>query len=981
MNTPGRSRNFYYVPAGVPVTTALAQALFSEYESGPEKLAECKILLPTRRSCRALREAFLRRSGGHPLILPVMQPLGDVDEDELGLLGFGGFENRLPPAMSRLERQIILTRLVAQKEGFKGRANQAVALAGELGRLLDQIYIEGLSFDALSSLVPEEYSAHWQITIKFLGIVLEEWPEILKERGVMEEAQRRSELLRMLARSWSENPPRFRIIAAGSTGSIPATAELLSVIADLPRGEVILPGLDKDIDEESWEALDETHPQFMMKRLLEKSGMDRTNVALWPGLGENLAGKNKKRRTLAREIMRPAQTSYLWQDCHFKEKDTDVRRYECRGQQEEALVIAMLLRQALEKGEDYTAALVTPDRELARRVAALCRRWNIEIDDSAGQPLSETGTGILLRLLMRACIERVSPVSLLSLLKHELTGTGLKIEDYRACVRALDKSLRGNKPRPGFEGLRSKKLKDQERRLLDHLETILGPLLELREQNESSFNDWLEAHVRAAEDLCSIENLWSGDDGEAAARFLSELRERAHEFPLLGAEDYLGALEQLMGDIDVRPKYGMHPRLSIFGQLEARHIDADLIILGSLNEGSWPPDTGYDPWMSRPMRREFGLPAAERRTGQSAHDFVECFCSGEIVLTRSRKVDGAPAVPSRWLQRLDTVLEASKIDPEAIRKKDFLTYASLIDKAEAVKSYDRPEPRPPQEKRPRRFSVTDIEKWLADPYYIYAKRVLNLYKLDPLEKPFDVIDRGNILHKTLERFVNDYPGDLDENARESFIDIAREELSEYTHNEEVWELWWPRITRIAGWFISHENQWRQRARPLKNEAKGLHTVELPGGKVELKGKADRIDLFHEGGAAIIDYKSGSADKHKASAIKSGKLPQLPLEAWMLANGAFDGAHTVEVKALCYMVLTGASDPGKFEMHEADSLSELANETGNSFCALVRAFDDGSVPYYAVPRPDHPPQYNDYEHLERLKEWVALGETGEAGNGD
>ncbi len=971
-------KNFFYIPAGIPVAAVIAKGLLEEHAGEPEGLGSIRILLPTRRACRAQREAFLRYSGGKALILPRMQPVGDVDEEELELLSADYLSSSLPPAISPLERQILLARLIAGREDFRARMHQAFALAGELGRFLDQLYIEELSFDQLTRLVPEEFSEHWQITIRFLEIIGENWPKILESRGVIDAAERRSRLIRALGESWRDNPPAERIIAAGSTGSIPATADLLGIVAGLPRGELVLPGLDTELDEESWRQLDETHPQFMLRRLLERSGIGRQDVRLWHGAEFFDCCRNRGRELIAREIMRPAATTYLWQGCRLEGGLEGVRRYDCRNQQEEAAVIALHLREALERRPDFTAALVTPDRRLARRVAMACTRWGIRLDDSGGCQLGDTQAGSFFRLLAECVNSGLAPTRLLGLLKHKLAGGGLAMRaaDYRMAVRLLDKeTLRGLRPVGGFEGIRSRFLPDHTAVLIDQIEPILMPSLRLAERQRAPFAEWLVAQIEAAERLAGKERLWSGEDGEAAGRFFTEFYSNSSGLPEVSGEDYLAIAGQLMKGVTVRPEYGTHPRLSILGQLEARLADVDLVVLGGLNEKSWPPDTGQDPWMSRPMRLEFGLPAAERRIGQSAHDFMQCFCSGEVVLTRSLKADGAPAVPSRWLQRLDTVMKAAGIKPEVLRG-EYQGLAGKLSEAGEPKPYRRPGPVPEVQKRPRTLSVTEIEKLVADPYYIYAKHILRLRKLPPLDKQFEADDRGRLLHKILEKFTLAYPDRLNEGAREDLLRIAREEADKACEDPEAVSVWWPRLARFLDWFAEYEMQWRERARPVKCEIKGAHRFVLPAGEFELRGIADRIDLYRDRGAAIIDYKCGGSFTQKS--IKDTSSPQLPLEAWLLAKGAFPGIpQGAQPRALFYLIMSGGSEPGKCVGSGEDCAAELAEKAGEGLIKLLSAFDDKATPYLAIPDPERAPRFNDYEHLERVKEWAALGDNGEA----
>ena len=445
-------RHVFTIPSGVSFLDALVDGFVARLGDEPATLTRATILLPTRRACRALREAFLRRSGGRPMLLPRLRPIGDVDDDELALASDSDLD--LPPAISTLRRQLVLARSILKIRSDDGpmTAPQALELAAELALLLDQVQTEGLGFDGLERLVPEEYAEHWRRTIDFLKILTAHWPDILANEGAIDPAERRNRALDALAAHWTAQPPDHPVIAAGSTGSIPATARLLGVIAGMPRGAVVLPGLDRDLDDESWSAVDETHPQFGLKQLLAALDVERAEVEPWTAT----APPRSARRALLAAALQPAATTVGWRGSGEIGAETlaGLIRVDCAHTQEEAQVVALVLREALET-PGRTAALVTPDRELARRVAAELARFGIAIDDSAGRPLAASPPAVFLRLIAEVVAGGTPPVPLLSLLKHPLAATGLAVAECRRLARTLEiEALRGPRPSSGFTGLR-----------------------------------------------------------------------------------------------------------------------------------------------------------------------------------------------------------------------------------------------------------------------------------------------------------------------------------------------------------------------------------------------------------------------------------------------------------------------------------------------------------------------------------------------
>jgi ATP-dependent helicase/nuclease subunit B len=425
-----------------------------------------------------------------------------------------------------------------------------------------------------------------------------------------------------------------------------------------------------------------------------------------------------------------------------------------------------------------------------------------------------------------------------------------------------------------------------------------------------------------------------------------------------------------MSGVVVRPRYGGHPRLAIWGPLEARLQHADLLILGGLNEGTWPPEPAVDPWLSRPMRRDFGLPPPERRIGLAAHDFAQALGAPEVVLTRSLRVEGTPMVPSRWLQRLDGLLDSVGLGDALQRVALPLAWQAMLDRPDAIRPASPPAPRPPVHARPRRLSATQVETWMRDPYAIYARHVLRLRRLDPLDADPGAADRGNFIHRALEEFVAAHPGALPADALDRLLDCGREAFGPALDRPSVWAFWWPRFERIARWFIERERERRGALAASFTERRGELQLPGPAGAFLLTATADRIDAFGDGGLAIIDYKTGQLPK--ASDVQLGFSPQLPLEAAIAASGGFSGVPDGAVAELAYWRLSGGNPPGEITAIRADAAA-LAAEAKAGLERLIAAFDDRGTAYESRPRADSAPRFSDYDHLARVREWSAIGD--------
>jgi len=957
----------------------LAAGVLAEYGEDPLALADTLILLPTRRSVRSLREAFLRATNGKPTLLPRMAPLGDLDESDWdGLSGQDALS--LPAAIDGSEREALLTELVTAFRDGEGEpvaqsAAQALTLARELASLLDELAIDGVPFERLEALVEGNFASHWRRTLEFLAIVGKHWPKILEPRGQIDALDRRTRSIRAQAARWRERPPSTPVIAAGSTGSQPATRELLATIAGLPQGIVVLPGLDREIDEESWLKLDPSHPQFGLRELLRALDNARRDVAEWPG-----SPGDRARAQLIAELMRPAETTDAWQRPEPAALD-HVTRADCATPHQEALAIALALREALET-PTRTAALVTPDRDLARRVAAELRRWQIDIDDSAGQPLADTPPATLLRALVAMIDSGFAPVDLLALLKHPLCALGLPRVELLDAARRLDrKCLRGLKPESGIESLRRLVAQcrfgheDDRRRVIDLVDRLRAATSDLTAAMAAggSPGTLLEASIAAAQRCAPGETLWTGEAGEALADALARLHTAwADRSPIAGGE-WPALLATMLATETIRPSFGRHPRLAIWGPLEARLQRADLLVLGGLNEGSWPPTVETGPWINRPMRAALGLPQPERRIGLSAHDFASALAAERVLLTRAEREGGAPTVPSRWLARLDALFgydpDRAAAAPEYIQRgqRSYVAWAETFDDPAAYKPWARPEPRPPIKARPKTLSVSSVEQWRRDPYGLYARRILELKPLDPLEAELGAAERGSHLHDALDEFLKAYPdGALPTDALQRFEKMAEKHLASVLAAPAERAFWWPRFQRLARWFIATESARRGAGtKLLASETKGAVTF----GPLTIEARADRIDEIEPGGWEIIDYKTGRVPSAKE--LEGLFAPQLLLEAAIAQHGRFekiDGpARTVH---LSYWQANGLGDGGEVkEIKDSETLVPAMIALLNR---MIAHFADPATPYAALPWPEFIPHFNDYAHLERVAEWSTTG---------
>ncbi len=971
--------NLASLPPHARFLDTLAADWLARAGEDPLAVANGLILLPTRRAARALAEAFLAQTEGRPLLLPRITAFGALDEPPFALAGV--FD--LPPAVDPALRLAHLARLVMALDGRFGAPatiDHAWPLAAELAALMDEAERAEIDLEsALPGLAAEDYAQHWQVTLQFLEIVTRTWPAWLAENGVMNPAARQVALLKAQAAAWADAPPDYPVLAAGSTGGIPAVARLLRVVAGMSQGRVVLPGLDLALPDPAWDQVQDSHPQAGLRRLLTRLGATRGDVRGWDVPEAAPAG----RTALLNRALLPAEALGAWRDPAPADL-TGLSRLTPADQQEEAAAIALILRDALETPH-ARAALVTPDRFLAGRVAAELARFGIIADDSAGEPLIDTPPAIFLRLLATAVAESLRPVPLLALLKHPFAAAGLDPARCRADARALERHmLRGPAPKPGLEGLAQGAGTGPLAHFVERIGACLAPLLTLAEQKHVAPDALLTALIEAAEALArqagkpGAATLWGGEDGQALATYLSDLLAALAVLPPQPPKILPTLLDAALAGPVVRSRRALrgrdgveHPRVFIWGLLEARLQRAEVIVLGGLAEGVWPQATDPGPWMSRPMRAAAGLPSPEEAVGQMAHDFLTTACAApQVVLSCPRRRDGAPTVAARWLVRLEAMLRGTG---QALPEHPAAHWARALDLPTAPAPRGPPVPRPALEHRPRRLRVTEIETWLRDPYAIYARHVLGLEALKPLEEPADAADYGTIVHDAIDRFLSQvglhFPADA-----AGLLQAAMDAALDERDLRPALAAWWrPRLRRIAAWLVQVERERRAGRGPSLIAAERDGEWLLPGVQpFPLRGRADRIERLFDGSIAILDYKTGQVPG--ARDVEAGLAPQLPLEAAMAASGAFGPDLAGQAVELTYWHLTGGFVPGEVTTlfkKDPDAIAEVIATAREKLAGLIAAYDDPARPYLSRPHPGAAPRFSDYTQLARVAEWAAL----------
>ena len=1039
----------FNVPASVPFLRTVVTALVDgrlvagfEARSDLRRLADVTLYLPTRRAGRMVRDVFLDVLDTDAVLLPRIRALGDIDEDELGFTDAASSDGALAldaaPALGGLERRLVLAQLIAAWAKTTTPVNSAeaplvvggpastLALADDLAHLMDDMITREVAWSALADVVPDSFDVYWQQTLKFLRIASEAWPAFLREQGRIEPAQRRDLLIEAEAKRLTAHHPG-PVIAAGSTGSMPATAKFLHVVARLQQGAVVLPGLDTDLEEESWRLIGGVpgrgddrglpplpgHPQYALQALLTRFGIDRREV-------EPLAVPARRgREMLASEVMRPSSATAHWHrrlaepavDARIAAAMAEVTVIAAPTAEMEALAIAVAMREAHEE-PGKSVALVTPDRALARRVMASLDRWDLAYDDSGGDALVETSAGRLAWLCASAAGDSLAPPTLLALLKHPLLRLGRDAGGWYDAIEHLELALlRGTRPPPGTTGLAHdlailRAELDRLRRgepsllhpsepqarldgaaldavadLITQLTAVFAPVERLDPRKPHDLAVFAGWHRTALADLSrdagGVALAFEEADGTALARALDDLPAETATGVMLTLSDYAEVFTTAFADRVVR-RPQIEARLRIFGPLEARLTVSDCVILGGLVEGVWPPEPRTDPWLNRPMRHQLGLDLPERRIGLSAHDFDQLLGAPEVILAYALKVGGAPAVASRFLHRIEAVAGEARWDAARGRGERYLAFAEALDRPATTRAIPQPQPKPPREARPLKMSVTEIEDWLRDPFTIFARRILDLRPLDPVDMPLSAADRGSAIHAAIGDFAQRYATELPTDAAALLRRIGEQHFAPLMDRPEARALWWPRFLRIASWLAGWERGRRHGAAKVIAEIRGTMPIPLDRERTfVLSARADRIEELAGGGYAILDFKTGSPPTSKQ--VRAGLAPQLTLEAAILRAGGFAGiAARSSVHELAYVRVSGNNPPGEHRTVDLpnDDPDAAADDARAKLEALIRRFEDEAQAYTSLNLSMWSTRYGDYDALARIKEWSAAGDAND-----
>lgn len=984
-----------YIPLGEPFLKTFVTGLIRQYGDDPAGLMNLEILLPTRRTVRMMTDLFLDTTDGRPLLLPKIRAVADMDDEALEIMvtSATGHAIDIPPVLSPIEAQLILTEMIRARDTTID-FTRAVALAQTLLAFLKSVRDEGLTLDSLDHLVDAEFAAHWQITLDFLNILRTAWPGYVHVAGRLQAHDRRILLFEHLITHWQQNPPAHPVMMAGVTGSLPIVAKLMEVVANLPQGHVILPGLDPDLPDDHRKNLTPQDPQYELNHLLENLNINPTTIPVWDGctaqimrLSEDVITPQTARRFFTQHMMCPGACTPSWANLknELTEKSrkaiqddlSNIKIIQVNTALDEAHAIAAQVRIALTDPATHIA-IVTPDRSLATLIMATCLRFNIEVNDSAGNVLYTAPHTQFLTLILTLAVQGFSPVDLIALLRHPFLNLPNLSQDQISLFEC--QFLRGVRPpthpRTFLHEYITAPISHDMIEPLTFLVDTIEPLYQLC-QTGGHIHDFIRTHLTTCEKISThtkddISALWIGDDGEALSHLCTDIINLETPPMHKNANDYTAFMIHLFKTTRVNRRGIGHPRVQLLGVYESRLMGMTHVILAGFNEGIWPIDPGIDPWLARTMRADFGMPPAEQEIGRLSHDVVQLLHVPKVTITYRMKMEGAPALPSRWLHRFYSVITAIfGPNHDQCQDTDIIKAVHLLDAPNSNKQQflkKRPAPCPPQSLRPTTISSTQIETLMIDPYAFYAQKILRLKPLDPLDLDVDDRIRGIILHRVLDRILR-------ENRPQDFELFLTHELDKWRVDQSIRAFMMPRLSQTLRKTIAHDFAARANGlTPDQTEQTWTYTLPILGIPHHITARLDRLDRMTTGGYAIIDYKTGASLPTRKN-IDAGLASQLVIQSLCVQNGLNENkkpGDVVSSASFWHLKPSGVKVLTLDQDQSPLALNDLCDAAQNGLVNVLSIFAAEHTPYYPVPDGRNDDLARDtYDHLSRRQIWWGL----------
>jgi len=953
-------KNIYHIAPNSDFLRQVATYVLEQVGGDFLKLAEVRIFLPNKRSSLKLKEYFVQHSENKAVILPKIFSLSDIslEEFEFEPEFRREIETSLKPAIKKEERIFLLTRIIRQSAAgynlghltFEAALKLSISLCG----IIDEMHKYEVAPEKLGDLFPHELSEFRQISLNFLKFIIEIYKKELAAKNRLDLAARNILVTDIYSKILAEKPSQNLVVIAGSSGSHSAVKRLIKTIMELPSGRVFLPYIDMNVSEKEWAEIErennEINHQKHLFTLLKFLGVKRAEIQLLGNAGET-------KNLLISEMMKCGSSIETWKNLEAPGLEW-LRLIEADSQIREAKIICAIVREKLEAGKNV--GVVTNDDDLTQKINLFLPRFGIRTTDYAGLTLDKTVEGKFLLQLAQVISSDFGIIDMLSFLKSPLVTTSKNIREIEGFERRVIRknNLRSLKDVFAVES-HLEKSSEQFRAKLGFLNDIYKAVAG---KNEIEVGELLKFSLAIIESLCEV-GLVESDNWQSIEEVLSFF---ANEGASEKIEKKLFAeiLQITLSSRKAWPKQTFDEQVSILTPLEARLQYFDCTILAGVNLGSWP-ENYFSPWLSRSMNSQINMDIESDMIALSAHDLVAHLHGSEVFITLSKQRGGEPALESPLVSRIKIFAKLKDIN---IASGEY--YESVVEFLDGVDTPhiapEKPAPKPPFEARPNSISVTNVENIIKNPYAFYANKILGLKKIDELENEGTTADYGSFVHRVIENFARLHQLDIEKITRQNFTAAIASAAQELAAKNLVNPAWITQIEQTAKWFVDIEKRFAAVTSAIFSEEEGMLEISRNGKIFKLVCKADRLEISRSGEVNIIDFKTGGYPAQEK--VKQLIGPQLVLEALMAKRNGFKnmkfGEKNTLGKVVYYNISFSKGGPERKEyevrLNELEQLAEI--ELNN----LIDDLLDPEAPFLVRPRTKIQPDYDDYEHLERVE---------------
>jgi len=875
------------------------------------ELQAAQIFLPNRRSCRELKELFLKKNITGAL--PQIKAISDISfEDFFQFLPSDSAkaiidEISIIKVLDDVDYLFFLSEKIRQREVF-GKLNfeQSFKTAVSLKGLFDEIEREEADIATLINL-----AAHRQITLEFLNDFSIHVKNSLIKENILSISSYQNFIVKRFIQCLQDHQLKSPIIIAGSTGSIVSSRKLIKAISAQEKGFVILHDFKKQ------KSPKENHPQFLLDQLTKF--IDCNSVVKITH--DNFKISSNIRQNLIALMMLPFEESIKWQnivaEIDVKKAAQDLEENFTLIEANSDIVEAKLIALTLQKNSQKKSAVIVNNGDFANLLKLELERLGLEFNDSRSLDIFNSKLINFLILILELIESDFNSHILLSLFKHPLC----KIDDAAIIQDFEINILRKERSESGLNGLKN--------------------TLKNNQVLQEFFNGFL-AKIKFESDINSliknVENLthktWSEllnqQEAQEEIFYLFEKLKKQNYTPN-SASDFKTILSQ----ISYFGKSNSHAKIQILSPIEARLLNFDFIVISSLNEGLFPQIESEN-WLGKKIKKDLGVEKSLQKIGQNAHDFCNYLSNKSVVLSYCKSRNGAALIESPFLLKFKTI--AKKLDAKINNGDEFFKRLAAENNIPQLE-ISVANPKPAKDLRPQRFSITEISKLISNPYFIYCKKILQLKELDKIDYEAGYAEFGSFIHKALEEFIKNPKTD-------NFAEI----FAEYFTAKEAHLIWWPKFQRIFSDFLDKNSQFQD----SKNQVE--EAVETRIGNILIRGKIDRMIFNEANEVEIFDYKTGTIAEKKD--VISGLEPQLTIAALILLE------KQLQISSLNYWKLSPTSE-GEIKKISKDKeeVEILIAAAESGLKKLFSYFESEENGYLATDNLS----YDEYQHLARLND--------------